>query len=230
MPVGDRPILEIILRQLRYFHFTQVTLACGYLADLVRAYVHSSSLCAELNMDLFIEQKPLGTAGALRSIAGLNSTFLAMNGDVLTTLDYSRLIAFHHEKKAALTIAVMQREFPVSLGVIHYHEDYTVHGYDEKPVFRFPVSTGIYVYEPKVLSYIEPDEYLDLPTLTLRLMEAGELVVAYPMKDYWLDIGNRDDFEVATKAIEKYADDLHLEGVQPLTVRPAGAIPVSPAE
>jgi NDP-mannose synthase len=217
MPVGDRPILEIILRQLRYYRFNQVTLACGYLADLMRAYVHSSPLCAELNMDIFIEQKPLGTAGALRSIAGLDSTFLAMNGDVLTTLDYSDLVAFHHEKKAALTIAVMERQFPVSLGVIRYDHDFAVNGYEEKPVLSFPVSTGIYVYEPEVLEYIEQDQYLDLPTLTLRLIEAGERVVAYPMKDYWLDIGNRDDFEVASQAVEKLALDLHLEGVQPLS-------------
>ena len=214
MPVGDRPILEIILRQLRYFHFTKVTLACGYLADLMRAYVHSSSLCAELNMDIFIEQKPLGTAGALRGIGGLNSTFLAMNGDVLTTLDYSKLIRFHREKQATLTIAVMDRDFPVSLGVVKFDSDLCVRGYEEKPVLRFPVSTGIYVYEPRVLSFINSDQYLDFPTLTLRLIEAGERVVAYRMSDYWLDIGNRDDFELASQAVEKYASELHLEGFQ----------------
>ena len=217
MPVGDRPILEIILRQLRYFHFTHVTLACGYLADLMRAYVHSSPLCAELNMEIFVEHQPLGTAGALRSIQGLDATFLAMNGDVLTTLDYSQLVAFHHAQKAALTITVIERKFPVSLGVIRYHEDFSVYGYEEKPTLSFPVSTGIYVYEPRVLSYIEPEQYLDLPTLTLRLMAAGERVVAFPMNDYWLDIGNRDDFELAAQAVELHAHDMHLEGLQPIS-------------
>ena len=185
----------------------------------MRAYVHSSPLCAELNMDIFVEQQPLGTAGALRSIQGLDATFLAMNGDVLTTLDYSQLVAFHHAQQAALTIAVFERKFPVSLGVIHYREDFSVYGYEEKPTLCFPVSTGIYVYEPRVLAYIEPEQYLDLPTLTLRLMAAGERVVAFPMKDYWLDIGNRDDFELAAQAVELHAKDMHLEGLQPMSER-----------
>lgn len=210
MPVGERPILEIILRQLRYFRFTDVTLACGYLTELIRAYVSSSSLAAELAIHYFTETKPLGTAGALRSIPNLDDTFLAMNGDVLTTLDYGELVNFHRRNEAALTIATMDKQFPLQLGVVQIDPDNRVVGYEEKPTLRFPVSTGIYVYDPRALNYIEPDTYLDLPTLVLRLLKAGERVVAYRMSAFWLDIGNRDDFEAAAAALEKHQSELHL--------------------
>jgi NDP-sugar pyrophosphorylase family protein len=210
MPVGERPILEIILRQLRHFQFNEVTLACGFLMELIRAYVSSSPLAADLKINYFTESKPLGTAGALRCIAGLNETFLAMNGDVLTTLDYADVVQFHRRQQAALTVVTSDKKFPIQLGIVRIEDDSRVVGYDEKPTFCFPVSTGVYVYEPRVLEFIQPDVYLDLPTLVLRLLEAGERVVAYRMQGFWLDIGNRDDFEAAAAAVQEHRDSLHL--------------------
>ncbi len=212
MPVGEMAILEIILRQMRFFGFADVTLACGYLTDLIRAYLSSSPIANDLNVGLFTENTPLGTAGALRSIEP-DETFLAMNGDVLTTLDYGELFEDHCRNEAAMTIATFDKEYALSLGVVHTTADGSVIGYEEKPKLTFPVSAGIYVYEPRVLQYIDLDQYMDVPTLVRRLIDAGENVRAYSMDAFWLDIGNRDDFEKAAVALETHRDELHLDGV-----------------
>ncbi len=149
------------------------------------------------------EEKPLGTAGALATIKGLDKPFLVMNGDILTTLDYSKLIKYHQEKKAALTIAITHKKVKLELGVLHLDSNNSIIGYEEKPVKEFPVSTGIYIYSPRALNFIEPSTYLDFPTLVLRLIGAGERVVGYPTDAFWLDMGNKDDYERAVKEFEQ---------------------------
>ena len=133
---------------------------------------------------------------------GLDETFLVMNGDLLTDLDFDALVSFHRRRGAALTIAAHRRQVKIDLGVLECGDDYRLTGYSEKPEYRYDVSMGIYVYEPSVLKYIPPRTYLDFPDLVLKLIAAGEKVCAMPCDCLWLDIGRPDDY---ARAQEIYA-------------------------
>jgi NDP-sugar pyrophosphorylase family protein len=149
------------------------------------------------------EKNPLGTAGPIVLVDGLDDTFLVTNGDVLTTLNLRELIRFHKEQKAIATIAAHHRQSKIDLGVIQSNGDYQITGYIEKPVYDFMVSMGVYVFEPKVLSYITVDQHLDFPDLVKILIAAGERVVAYEFNGYWEDLGRADDYERASQDFEK---------------------------
>jgi NDP-sugar pyrophosphorylase family protein len=197
MPIADMPILEIVLRQLHAHGVNAATLTVGHLAPLIRAYLDQSNINRLLSLSYHYESAPLGTAGALATVADLHETFIAMNGDILTTLDYSALLRFHRENNATLTVAVTKKRVQIELGVLQLDNASRIIGYDEKPVKEYPASMGVYVYEPRALRFIEPNVYLDLPTLVLRLIEQGERVCGFSSDAFWLDIGNRDDYERA---------------------------------
>jgi NDP-sugar pyrophosphorylase family protein len=126
-----------------------------------------------------------------------------MNGDVLTTLDYSELVNYHKENGAIATIALNKRDVKIDFGVPAVDEDNNVVGYTEKPKIEYLVSMGVYVLEPTVLKYIKPNEYLDFPDLITKLISNGETVKSYVYDGYWLDIGRPDDYERANKEIEE---------------------------
>lgn len=198
MPIGDVPIIEIVIRQLIRNGITDITLALGHLAGLMKAYLAQREwLTQDITLSFVEEDIPTGTAGSLANIPGLSSTFLVMNGDLLTDLDYRALISFHREQKAQLTIATCVRHERVELGVLEVNDQYRVTQYIEKPVHDYRISMGVYVYEPPVLDLIRPGAYLDFPALVVRLMEKGEKVCAFPWKGQWLDIGRPDDFAAA---------------------------------
>lgn len=202
VPVGDMPILEIMLRQLVHHGVTDVVVAVGHLSSLIRAYFENHPLTRVLNLRYHQEAAPLGTAGALAIMPGLDEPFLAMNGDVLTTLDYSELLRRHVERDAAMTIAVTRKRVQIELGVLQLDGEGRVVGYDEKPIKEYPASMGIYAYSPRIRKYMEPNVYLDVPTLVLRLIEKGEVVQTYMPDVFWLDMGNRGDLELAVAAFE----------------------------
>src|SRR5262249_2090262 len=149
------------------------------------------------------EEEPTGTAGSLASVEGLDQTFLVMNGDLLTDLDFDELVSFHRRERAALTIATHRRSVKIDFGVLKADEKKQVIGYREKPELSYDVSMGIYVYEPRVLRFIAPGAYLDFPDLVLKLISAGEKVCAMPSDCLWLDIGRPDDY---ARAQEIYAE------------------------
>ena len=126
-----------------------------------------------------------------------------MNGDILTTMDYTKLITYHREKGGILTIGMYKKRNKVGLGVLETDNNDCLTSYVEKPEAEYKVSMGVYVYEPKVLEYIEPDAYLDFPHLVARLLGSGEKVVGYPCSELWLDIGNHEDYVKAQKIFEK---------------------------
>src|SRR3954447_22131484 len=210
MPVGDRPVLDIVIRQLRYRGFERVTIATGYLAELIEAFFRDGQEYG-VAIDYHREHTPLGTAGAIASIPGLEEPFLVMNGDVLTDLDHRALLRQHAESGAAATIATITRDVQVSLGVLHFEDPGQpdlLTSYDEKPHFEFEASMGVYAFSPRVLGYMQPDERLDFPDLIRRLAEAGEAVRAYRSDCYWLDIGRHDDYEQALEEFERMRDKL----------------------
>lgn len=201
MPIGEMPILEIVIRQLARHGFNDLTLAVGYLAELLMAYCGDGSKLG-VNIEYSKEEQPLGTAGPLSLIKNLDETFLVMNGDLLTTIDYSEMLKYHRERNALATIACYQRDVKIDLGVIEMDADNWVTNYIEKPTYHYAVSMGIYIFEPAVLELIPQDQRFDLPDLVINLMNKGQRVNVYNFDGYWLDIGRHDDYE---RAIDEFA-------------------------
>jgi NDP-mannose synthase len=207
VPLGHRPIIDIIVHQLAHYGFTDVTMTVGPLSELIQAYFHhANGITERMKFSYVKETKPTGTVGSLSAVNGLNETFLVMNGDVLTTLDYAKLIAYHKEKGGLLTVGMHKKNVKIDFGVIEVDENFQIMNYQEKPENSYPVSMGVYVFEPEVLKYIQPGEYLDFPVLVERLLEKGEKVVGYPCEDFWLDIGCHEDYQKAQDIYESMKD------------------------
>jgi len=210
MPIGDMPVLEVLLRQMKQNGISEVILTVGHMAELLRAFFNDGSQWG-IKITYSYEQHPLGTAGPLSLIQALDDTFLVMNGDVLTNLHLSDLVNFHKEHEAAATIAMHRRQVKIDLGVIQCNGGEEVVGYIEKPIYDYMVSMGIYVFEPRVLDYIPRGEYLDFPDLVHRLLGAREKVVGYPFTGYWQDLGRQDDYEQANLDFDRMRKEFILE-------------------
>lgn len=201
MPIGDMPILEVVLRQLKHSGISRVTMAVGHLAELLQAFFGDGSRIG-MPIDYALEESPLGTVGPLAQIDGLEQdAFVMMNGDVLTDLDYAALIRFHRQRGAIATIASHARSVKIDFGVIHDRDDGLVTDYIEKPELPYRVSMGVYVFEPAVLRYLKPGERLDFPDLIRLLLQEGQPVASFPFSGYWLDMGRPDDY---ARAIEEF--------------------------
>ncbi|OGC77929.1 MAG: hypothetical protein A2145_04155 [candidate division Zixibacteria bacterium RBG_16_40_9] len=202
MPVGDFPILEVLIRQLKKHSLTDLTIAVGYLGNLIQTFFGDGKKLG-VRIKYNVEAKPLGTVGALAYIGGLSKTFMVMNGDLLTTLNYSKLIAFHKKHKPLASIAVQKRSVKVDFGVVKLKYSQELTDYIEKPNLFYQVSMGVYIFEPEVLKYIPKGKKLDFPDLINLLLKRGERVCAYPSQDFWLDIGRPDDYALAVEIFEK---------------------------
>ncbi len=205
MPIGEAPILEILLRQLRAHGVTDVTMLTGHLAYLLEGYFGDGSRLG-LPVTYLHEDDPLGTAGPLHQLAGrLDDDFFVMNGDLLTDLDFSGLMKRHKEDGCEMTVGVYARAEKIELGVLHIDENDRVVDYEEKPTLQYDVSMGIYAMSPRVLLRI-PAEYYDMPTLVLDVLSAGEPVSCWRHQGRWLDIGRPDDYETANELIRTAPD------------------------
>ena len=204
-PLGDRSILEIVLRQLKRDGFERVTLAVGYHAELIMAVIGDGSKF-DLVIDYNFEETPLGTIGPLTQIQGLNETFLVMNGDVLTDVHYDEVVTFHKHRGGVATIAAHQEVEEISLGVLECDKTGRLVGFHEKPRYEYIVSMGVYVFEPKVLQFITPGTPIGLDSLMARLLEADLPVYTYLFEGYWIDIGRFEDFSAAMDLFEKHKD------------------------
>jgi NDP-sugar pyrophosphorylase family protein len=206
MPIGDMPILEVILRQMKMADVDHVILTVGHLSELLRTFFQDGSQWG-LRIDYSYEEHPLGTAGPISLINRLDETFLVTNGDVLTTLSFADLVRFHKEQKAVATIAVHRRQVKIDLGVIEWDGRPVISGYIEKPTYDYCVSMGVYVFEPRVLDYIPRGEHLDFPDLVKKLIAGSEKVVGYEFSGYWQDLGRPDDYEQAARDFEEMRAD-----------------------
>jgi NDP-mannose synthase len=203
MPIGDVPILEILLRQLKAHGVRHVTVLTGHLAYLIEGYF-ADGRGLGLSIDYLHEDEPLGTAGPLRQLAGtLHDDFFVLNGDLLTDLDFATLMQRHQESGAAATVSTFSRTEKIELGVLQVGPDGLVLGYEEKPTLSYDVSMGVYAMSPSVLDRV-PTGYYDMPTLVLDLLAAGQRVVSHRHTGRWLDIGRGDDYDEANRL---YADD-----------------------
>jgi len=208
MPVGDKPILEIIVRQLKLHGIDEIIMAVGHLAELIMTFFGDGSKFG-VRIKYSREDEPLGTAGPLSLIRDeLTETFLVMNGDILTTLNYSDLIDYHRSSGAIATIALNRRNIYIDFGVVKLDENSYITDYIEKPTLKYLVSMGVYVFEPRVLEYIPDRKRFDFPDLVKKLINAGEKVKGYIYDGYWLDIGRPEDYERANAEIDKIYNDL----------------------
>jgi len=206
MPINDTPILEIVIKQLRSYGFDDIMLAVGHLSELIKTFFGDGNK-QNVKITYFREDRPLGTAGPLAQMKKqLNSTFLMMNGDILSTINYTNLIEYHKKSKAIATVTLTKRKVNIDYGVVEINDELEIDKWIEKPVIDYLVSMGIYIFEPEVLRYINPETYLDIPDLIRQLIADGNIVKGYLSDDYWLDIGRPDDYQKANEEYEKIKD------------------------
>ena len=202
MPIGDRSILELVLGQFAACGITDVTLCVGHLSHLIEAVLDNRPEDG-VEIKFVREDEPLGTAAPLRLVDGLDRTFVAMNGDVLTTLPYDGFLRHHRRNRNIVTIATRERTTQIDYGVLYLCGNgrrNQVASYDEKPQMTATVSVGIYAIEPAALAYIPRRGRFDFPDLVKALLRAGEKVGVYRHDGLWFDIGRPDDYEEAVAA------------------------------
>ncbi len=203
MPVDGMPILEIIVRQLAHFKIKDLIFTVSLKSEpLFFAYFGNGERYG-VRIAYSTEGKALGTAGPLALLKDLPETFLVMNGDILTTLNYQKLIDYHRQHQGVVTIAMNQKGVQTELGVMEYDRSYRLTRYIEKPTLSYSVSMGVYVFEKRVLEWIPRRRYFDFPDLIQKLMKRRKKVVCYPSRDFWLDIGRQEDYEEAQRQFHK---------------------------
>src|SRR3972149_5388053 len=178
MPIGEHPVLEILIRQLKKHRLTNITLAVGHLGNLIETFFGNGKEYG-VKINYQYEDKPLGTVGPLAHIKGLKQTFLVMNGDLLTLLNYSKLIDYHKKQESIATIAAQKRSVPIDFGIIKNNSHNSVTQYLEKPQLFYQVSMGVYLFEPAVLEFIPKHRKLDFPDLVNILLLKKKKVAIY---------------------------------------------------
>lgn len=215
VPVGEMPILEILLRQLRHHGVTDVTILTGHLAYLLEGYFGDGASLG-LAVDYVRETEPLGTAGPLRQLAGrLEDDFFVMNGDLLADVDFSALMRRHVGSACSVTVGTFSHTVKSELGVLRIDENDRVIDYEEKPTIHHDVSMGIYAMSPKVLERI-PDRYYDMPNLILDLLSADEPIASWRHDGQWLDIGRSEDYDGADELFREFRDKILPDSGSPL--------------
>ncbi|ETT87863.1 nucleotidyltransferase family protein [Viridibacillus sp. FSL R5-0477] len=194
--VGNKPILETIIEGFKQYGFTNFILSVNYKKEVIQDYFQDGSAFG-VSISYIEEDKRMGTAGALSLLKEKpSSPIFVMNGDLLTQVNFEQLLQFHEETEAAATMCVREYEYQIPYGVIETEGQQLV-SIKEKPMHRSFVNAGIYVLSPEVFDYIPQDEFYDMPDLFKKLMDEQNNVSAFPVREYWLDIGRMADFEQA---------------------------------
>jgi dTDP-glucose pyrophosphorylase/CBS domain-containing protein len=202
LPVGDRPLMELTLEQLRQAGIRRVNITTHYMPEkIIDHFGDGSNFGVELNY--VNEDRPLGTAGALALLETPQEPLLIINGDILTRVDFRAMLNYHREQKAELTVAVRQYDIQVPYGILEC-EGFRVCQVREKPLLRFLANAGIYLMEPSVHSYIPNGRRYDMTDLIQRLITESRIVVSFPIIEYWLDIGQHADYSRAQADIKTF--------------------------
>lgn len=197
VPIDDIPILEVVLRQLKYYGFTRIVLSVNHLSELIMAFFGDGKKYG-MEITYCQEDHPLGTAGSLSIIDNLDENFIVMNGDLLTTINFNDLYEAHIQNQNAVTISSFEKQIPIDLGVLKFENDLFI-DYIEKPTMKFWVSMGIYMMHRDVITQIPKSQKLDMPDFMLKLKAAGQKIGIYRDDYLWLDIGRVDDYETAVE-------------------------------
>lgn len=206
MPVGEHPILAIVLKQLKDSGVNKVTIAVNHMAELIMAFFGNGEKFG-LELAYSIEDKPLSTVAPLKLIRNLPEHFLVMNGDILSDIDYRDFFQSHIASGAFLSIATYKRESKIDFGVLDLTEkrDHII-AFREKPSLHFDVSMGIYAFNRNLLEHVPENEPFGIDNLVLCMLKKKLAVHSYPFSGYWLDIGRPDDYEQANRDIVKLFD------------------------
>jgi len=202
MPVGDYPILEVIIKQLAFFGFEHITITVNHQADLIQSFFGNGSKW-KIKIDYSLEEKPLNTMGPLSLINDLPEHFLVMNGDILTDLDYGNFYSNHVQKNGLFSISSARREQINLYGVLEKNESNKLTKFLEKPKHSFLVSMGIYMVNKKALVDIPKNESFGFDQLMLKFLELKKDVLVEEFNGYWLDIGRPDDYMQAIEEFEQ---------------------------
>ncbi len=196
--IGERPILETIIGQLHEFGFGRFYISLNYLAEQIEDYFGDGSRWG-IEIDYLREDEPLGTAGALSLLKEqTDAPLILMNGDLLTKLNFGKLIDFHEEHKASMSVCVREYSYSVPYGVLEIEGAFLT-AIKEKPKRRALVNAGIYVISPEVLDRIRPGERVDITDIITQLLDEGKRPAVFPVHEYWIDIGQKHDMERATR-------------------------------
>ena len=196
LKVSGRPMLEHIIRRAKSEGFRRFCVAVHYLGHMIEDYFGDGSRLG-VGITYLREESPLGTAGALSLLPpGMRAPIVVMNGDVISDVRLADLVDFHGSHRSAATMAVRSHEWQHPFGVVRT-SGIDIIDVEEKPVMRSHINAGVYVLEPSALDSLRPGEHCDMPSLFMRLRDAGERTIAYPMHEPWLDVGRKDDFDRA---------------------------------
>jgi NDP-sugar pyrophosphorylase family protein len=200
LPLGGTPIIEIVVSQLANQGFSRVIVTLGYMGDMIKFTLGDGDRFG-LIIEYVTEKEPLGTAGSLYLIDELPSEFLVMNGDLLTTFPYSKLLSSLDEREVAAAIASHKRTVNIDYGVLERDIRGNLATYNEKPKLDYLVSMGIYALKLSAIENLNGSR-LDMPDLLDSISKENRGVYIYESDDYWQDIGRLDDFETAGKDFE----------------------------
>ncbi len=194
--VGDKPILQTIVERFSNSGFTNITMCLGYKSNVIQDYFQDGSDFGA-NIDYIVEEKRMGTAGALTLIKKkLNKPFFVMNGDLLTSVDFEKMFDFHKSNNSKATMCVREYDIEVPYGVVSTSNEKIV-SIEEKPIHSFFVNAGIYLLEPECIDLIPDNEFYDMPSLFEELIKSNRNTISFPLREYWLDIGRIADYERA---------------------------------
>lgn len=202
MPIGDIPILEVIIRQLKHYGVTDIILCVGYLAELLKSYFGNGEKW-NISIKYSYETKNLGTIGPLTLIEDLEDNFFVMNGDILCSINFSDLMKTHLNNNSLATVSAYVKNVFIDLGILEKNSDNYLTNYIEKPTLKYNVSMGIYVMNKKVVDFMKYNEYFDIPQLMFKLMNEKKNPYLYSFEGSWLDIGRKEDYEFAIDEFEK---------------------------
>jgi dTDP-glucose pyrophosphorylase len=201
LKVGSKPILEIIIDNYIEYGFKQFTISVNYMSEMIEDYFGNGSQWG-VNIKYLHEDKRMGTAGALGLLHHRPEIpFFVMNADLLTKVNFQQLMSFHKEQQSTATMCVRQYDLQVPYGVVHI-EDHKLLSIQEKPIHHFFINGGIYILEPEVLDYIPKNDYFDMPSLFEKVVENKKTASVFPIREYWLDIGQKNDFDRANNEFE----------------------------
>jgi NDP-sugar pyrophosphorylase family protein len=202
LPIGDRPMLEWTIGQLRKTGIQQISLTTHYMPEAISEHFGNGDGFG-VKINYVHEETPLGTAGALGLLGKVDGPLLVINGDILTQVDFRVMLNYHQKHKACLTVGVRRYEIQVPYGVVEC-TGARVDKVSEKPQMPFLVNAGVYLIEPTALQFIPPGRNFDMPDLIQRLITENLIVVSFPILEYWLDIGRPGDYETAQEDVRTW--------------------------
>jgi len=203
LKVGNKPILETIIEQFRNYGFRNILISINYRGDIIENYFRDGEDFG-VTINYIKETKRLGTAGAIRLAEKyLNRPFFVINGDILTNINFNNILQYHFDNKYSMTIGSRVYDMQVPYGVLNVDES-CITSLEEKPIYSYVVSGGIYVLNQEVIASIPKNKYYDITELINKLTRDKNKIGSYPINDYWMDIGKVEDYYKANDEIDKY--------------------------